>query len=171
MDNSLQVFHYNGNDVRTVEIDGEAWFVGEDIADILGYQDIIQAIKDLVSNKNKMTWQIASLGQESNITIINENGVYSLIAFSENFPTTKEFKQWFTSDVLPAIRKSSKSSSNKEQQALPYGVIEGAKIILEVAGLKDKQLAFALDKLYRSYTGKSALAFSNLLLETLTEKQ
>ena len=88
MDNSLQVFSYNGNNVRTIEIDGEAWFVGKDIADILGYKDTRSAIIDHVDDDDKLTRQIAtpSNGGYSNMIVINESGVYSLI-FSSKLPT------------------------------------------------------------------------------------
>ena len=156
MDNSLQVFYYNGNNVRTIEIDGEAWFVGKDVADILGYRDTDQAIRDHVDEEDKLTRQFDGSGQKRNMIVINESGVYSLI-FSSKLPTAKEFKHWVTSEVLPAIRKTGSYSINKEPSALPSGVLDGARTILEIAGIKDNQLALALDKLYRSYTGKSAL--------------
>ncbi len=158
MDNSLQVFSYNGNNVRTIEIDGEAWFVGKDVADILGYVNHRDAIAKHIDNEDKRTSQIAtpSNGGYSDMIIINESGVYSLI-FSSKLPTAKEFKHWVTSEVLPTIRKTGSYSTNKGQSALPSGVLDGARTILEIAGIKDNQLALALDKLYRSYTGKSAL--------------
>ena len=91
MDNSLQVFYYNGNNVRTIEIDGEAWFVGKDVADILGYRDTDQAIRDHVDEEDKLTRQFDGSGQKRNMIVINESGVYSLI-FSSKLPTAKEFK-------------------------------------------------------------------------------
>ena len=170
MDNALQVFNYNSNEVRTVIINDEVWFVGKDIADILGYKDTVNALKDHVDNEDKLTWQIATSGQRRDMTVINESGVYSLI-FSSKLPTAKEFKHWVTSEVLPQIHKTGQFSTNKEQPALPAGVIDGAKIILEVAGIKDNQLALALDKLYRSYTGKSALDSCGVVLEAPVKEQ
>ena len=158
MDNSLQVFNYNGNSVRTVEIDGEAWFVGKDVADILGYVNHRDAIAKHIDDEDKRMSQIAtpSNGGYSDMIVINESGVYSLI-FSSKLPTAKEFKHWVTSEVLPAIRKTGAYSMNKEQPALPSGVLDGAKLIFETAGIKDNQLTLALDKVYKSYTGRSAL--------------
>ena len=105
MENTLQVFEYDGNRVRTIEVNGEAWFVAKDVAIVLGYKDTDQAIRDHVDDEDKLTRQFDGSGQRRNMTIINESGVYSLI-FSSKLPTAKEFKHWVTSEVLPAIKKN-----------------------------------------------------------------
>ena len=91
--------------VRTVEIKGEPWFVGKDIAEALGYSDTNDAIKKHVDSEDKLTRQIAASGQNRGMTVINESGLYSLVLGSK-LPTAKEFKRWVTSEVLPSIRKS-----------------------------------------------------------------
>lgn len=90
--------------MRTVEIDGEPWFVGKDVAAALGYKDTVNALKAHVDDEDKAGWQIATQFGEKETTIINESGVYSLI-FSSRLEKAKAFKRWVTSEVLPAIRK------------------------------------------------------------------
>ena len=87
-----------------MEIDGEPWFVGKDVADILGYGASRNAIATHVDTEDKLTHQISASGQRRNVTLINESGVYSLI-LSSKLPKAKRFKRWVTSEVLPAIRK------------------------------------------------------------------
>lgn len=90
--------------VRTVEIDGEPYFVGKDVAKILGYKDTSDALKKHVDMEDKLTRRFADSGQEREMYIINESGLYSLI-LSSKLPKAKEFKHWVTSEVLPDIRK------------------------------------------------------------------
>ncbi|MDT9544459.1 phage antirepressor [Lactobacillus jensenii] len=103
--NDLQIFKFNGLDVRTVLIDGEPYFVGKDIAEILGYAKSRNAIKNHVDDEDKKDAPIqGDLGGTQTMTVINESGLYSLI-ISSKLPTAKKFKHWVTSEVLPAIRK------------------------------------------------------------------
>lgn len=103
--NDLQVFNNpEFGEMRTVEIDGEPWFVGKDVATALGYKDTVNALKAHVDDEDKTGWQIATQFGEKETTIINESGVYSLI-FSSRMEKAKAFKRWVTSEVLPAIRK------------------------------------------------------------------
>ncbi|HEP1432996.1 phage antirepressor [Streptococcus pyogenes] len=99
-----EIFNFKGQDVRTVTINNEPYFVGKDVADILGYSNSRDALSKHVDTEDKLTSQIATAGQMRNQTIINESGLYSLI-LSSKLPQAKEFKRWVTSEVLPAIRK------------------------------------------------------------------
>lgn len=90
--------------IRTLEIDGEAWFVGKDVAGILGYADTFGALKKHVDEEDKQNCQNNSFESPRGLTIINESGLYSLV-LSSKLPSTKAFKRWVTSEVLPAIRK------------------------------------------------------------------
>ncbi|SUN50809.1 Antirepressor [Streptococcus dysgalactiae subsp. dysgalactiae] len=99
-----EIFNFKGQEVRTVTIDNEPYFVGKDVADILGYSNSRDALSKHVDTEDKLTSQIATAGQMRNQTIINESGLYSLI-LSSKLPQAKEFKRWVTSEVLPAIRK------------------------------------------------------------------
>lgn len=80
------------------------WFVGSEIAKILGYTNPQKAIRDHVEFEDELTEQIVRAGQTRRVHIINESGLYSLI-LSSKLPTAKEFKHWVTSDVLPSIRR------------------------------------------------------------------
>lgn len=106
--NELQVFdNQEFGQIRTVVINNEPWFVGKDVAGILGYAAERNAIAAHVDDEDKLTHQISASGQMREVTIINESGLYSLI-LSSKLPTAKQFKHWVTSDVLPAIRKTGK---------------------------------------------------------------
>lgn len=102
--NDLQIFKFNGLDVRTVLIDGEPYFVGKDVTEILGYKNASKALADHVDSEDKLNNEtLSSLGQRGG-WLVNESGLYSLI-ISSKLPTAKKFKHWVTSEVLPAIRK------------------------------------------------------------------
>lgn len=101
----LQVFNSTElGSVRTTIINGEVMFVGKDVADILGYTNTPKAIRDHVDDEDKLTERIVLSGQNREVVFINESGLYSLI-LSSKMPTSKKFKHWVTSEVLPAIRK------------------------------------------------------------------
>ena len=101
-----QLFNFKGQQVRTVTINDEPYFVGKDVATILGYKKPENAIANHVEDEDKTTTLIQGTGSnyKSKSVIINESGLYALI-LSSKLPTAKEFKHWVTSEVLPAIRK------------------------------------------------------------------
>ncbi|HCU8316151.1 BRO family protein [Staphylococcus aureus] len=101
----LQTFNFEELPVRTLEVDGEPYFIGKDVADILGYANGRDALSKHVDTEDKLTSQIATAGQNRNVTIINESGLYSLI-FSSKLENAKRFKRWVTSEVLPTLRKT-----------------------------------------------------------------
>ena len=104
--NEIQIFNYNGSNVRTVQKDGEPWFVGKDVAEIIGYSNPRKAIIDHVDTEDKMDGVTIcdSIGREQTPVLINESGLYSLILASK-MPNAKPFRRWVTSEVLPSIRK------------------------------------------------------------------
>lgn len=91
--------------VRTVEIDGEPWLVGKDVAAALGYSDTDKAIRNHVDDDDKLTRQFGGSGQNRNMTVINESGLYALV-LSSKLPGAKKFRRWVTAEVLPAIRRT-----------------------------------------------------------------
>lgn len=91
--------------VRVLEIDGEPYFVGKDVAVALGYKDSSDAIKKHVDDEDKLSRRFADSGQNREMYIINESGLYSLI-LSSKLPSAKAFKRWITAEVLPVIRKT-----------------------------------------------------------------
>ena len=143
--NNLQIFENpDFGQVRMVMIEDNPYFVGKDVAEILGYKNPNEAIQDHVDNEDKFLR--SSMGSEmlklfssvKNIQnkfgrqdnwFINESGVYSLI-FSSKLPTAKKFKHWVTSEVLPAIRKTGSYSQPK-----PVELPKPRRSILEVQSL------------------------------------
>lgn len=95
---------FNDQQVRTVVRDGEPWFVGKDVADILGYSDTAQAVRKRIDDEDKGVVEMTTPGGKQNMIVINESGLYSLI-LSSKLPTAKAFKRWVTFEVLPTIRK------------------------------------------------------------------
>lgn len=104
--NQLQNFNFNGAQVRALTIDDEPYFVGKDVAEILGYKNTRDALNKHVDSEDKNTVAIRDGIKKGNPnqTVINESGLYSLI-ISSKLPSAKQFKHWVTSEVLPAIRK------------------------------------------------------------------
>lgn len=102
--NNLQLFEFENQKVRTLKIDDEPYFVGKDVADILGYKNGSRDINNHVDDEDKLKYQISTAGQKREQTLVNESGLYSLI-LSSKMPNAKRFKHWVTSEVLPAIRK------------------------------------------------------------------
>lgn len=94
-------------DVRTIMIDNEPWFVGRDVANILGYSNSRQAISTHVDDEDKKDGVTVcdSIGREQKPVLINESGLYSLI-FGSKLESAIKFKNWVTKEVLPCIRKN-----------------------------------------------------------------
>lgn len=104
MTNDLQIFNFKGNEVRTVTINDQPYFVGKDVTTILGYKNASKALNDHVDGEDKLNNKtLSSLGQRGG-WLVNESGLYSLI-ISSKLPDAKKFKRWVTSEVLPSIRK------------------------------------------------------------------
>ena len=103
--NEMKIFNFEDNEVRTQTINGEPWFVGKDVADILGYSNPAKAIRDHVDDEDKGQNDTFTPGGMQIMTIVNESGLYSLV-FKSQLPSAKRFKRWVTSEVLPTIRKT-----------------------------------------------------------------
>ena len=102
--NELKNFTFEDQQIRVLTIEGEPWFVGKDVAEVLGYSNSRKAIADHVDSEDKGVTKCYTLGGTQQIAIINESGLYSLI-LSSKLPDAKKFKRWVTSEVLPTIRK------------------------------------------------------------------
>lgn len=107
--NEIREWSFEGASIRTVEIDGEPWFIGKDVAERLGYTNSRRAIAAHVDEDDKGVTKCYTPGGAQQLTVINESGVYALI-FGSKLPDAKRFKHWVTSEVLPAIRKTGKYS-------------------------------------------------------------
>lgn len=148
--NELQIFNNpEFGEVRTVNIGGEPWFVGKDIALALGYSNTKDALaKHVDDDDKKMGSQNAtpsikdSLGRDQYPVFINESGLYSLV-LSSKLPTAKKFKRWVTSEVLPAIRKTGgyhvpqteqdKAKEMRAEAMLRNSISKQAKMMMEIA--------------------------------------
>lgn len=102
--NNLQPFDFEGNEVRTLKINEEPYFVGKDVANILGYSNPNKALRDHIDAEDKRGERIVTPSGNQVTIVINESGLYSLI-LSSKMPNAKKFKRWVTSEVLPTIRK------------------------------------------------------------------
>lgn len=102
--NNLQLFEFENQKVRTLKIDDEPYFVGKDVANILGYSNPNKALRDHIDAEDKRGERIVTPSGNQVTIVINESGLYSLI-LSSKMPNAKRFKHWVTSEVLPAIRE------------------------------------------------------------------
>lgn len=101
----LQIFKNNEfGEIRVLDINGEPWFIGKDVAEVLGYKNGSRDINRHVGEDDRQKYQNGTLESNRGLTIINESGLYSLI-LSSKMPSAKKFKKWVTSEVLPTIRK------------------------------------------------------------------
>lgn len=112
--NELQIFnHVEFGNICTLTIDGVPWFVGKDVATVLGYSNTRDALSKHIEAEDKRGSQIATPSGIQEMTIINESGLYSLI-LSSKLETAKRFKRWVTSEVLPSIHKHGATDAVKE---------------------------------------------------------
>lgn len=99
------VFNFENNSIRTIVVNDELYFVGKDVAEILGYKNVSRDINRHVDEEDRQNYQNGTFESPRGLTIINESGLYSLILGSK-LPKAKKFKRWVTSEVLPSIRKT-----------------------------------------------------------------
>ena len=135
--NEVQLFNFENHEVRSLLLNNEPWFVGKDVADVLGYADTNQAIRKHVDNEDRLTRRFDGTGQSRDMTIINESGLYSLV-LSSKLPSAKKFKRWVTSEVLPALRKTGQYQVKElsGQELMAKALIEAQNVL----AAKDKQI-------------------------------
>ena len=134
--NELQTFRFNNDEVRTVLINNEPYFVGKDVADILGYSNARDALAKHVDDEDRDTVAFRDgTSGNPNLSVINESGVYSLILASK-LPEAKKFKRWVTSEVLPAIRKH---GAYMTEQTLEQALTSPDFLIKLATELKEEQ--------------------------------
>ena len=133
-------------EVRVVEIDGEGWLVGKDVAEVLGYKDTDYAIRTHVDEDDKLSRGFIGSGQSRKMIVINESGLYSLVLRSK-LPGAKKFRRWVTSEVLPQIRKTGGyipiSEEMSEAEIMAKALIISQKTIEkkdELLKAKDKEI-------------------------------
>lgn len=103
--------------IRAVKLNGEPWFVGRDVAEILGYRNGSRDINRHVDAEDRQNYQNGTFASPRGMTVVNESGLYSLI-FASKLPAAKQFKRWVTAEVLPSIRKTGSYSLKPETVAL-----------------------------------------------------
>lgn len=113
--NDLQTFTYNNSQVRTVEKNGEPWFVLKDVCDILGLGTPARVAERLDEDEVSLTHLTDSIGRKQEMTVISESGLYNVILRSDK-PEAKPFRKWVTAEVLPAIRKTGVYSTPKAEK-------------------------------------------------------
>lgn len=138
--NELQVFkNQEFGQVRSLVIADEPWFIGKDVAEVLGYSNPRDAISKHVDNEDKISVAIRDgiTRGNPNQTVINESGLYSLI-LSSKLPSAKKFKRWVTSEVLPALRKTGQYQVKElsGQELMAKALIEAQSVL----AAKDKQI-------------------------------
>jgi prophage antirepressor-like protein len=142
MNSDIQTFENSEfGSIRIVEIENEPYFVGKDVADVLGYSESNKAISRHIDEEDRMKHPIPSTGGIQSSWIINESGLYSLI-LSSKLPTAKKFKRWVTSEVLPSIRKHGAymTSATIERAILNPDTIIKLATALKEEQSKNKQL-------------------------------
>ncbi len=152
--------------VRTITIDGVPWFVGKDVAQILGYRDTSDALKKHVDDDDKLSRRFADSGQNRIMYIINESGLYSLV-LSSKLPEAKRFKRWVTSEVLPSIRKNGVYVAEEKLRASNALLEDKISLLAPKAEYYDvimnnRKLIRVSDIAYEY--GTSAASFNQLLL-------
>lgn len=112
--NELKVFQNEEfGEVRSLVINDEPWFVGKDVATVLGYTNPRDALSKHVDDEDKGVAKCDTLGGKQNLSVVNESGLYSLI-FGSKLPSAKKFKHWVTSEVLPTLRKTGRYEIPKD---------------------------------------------------------
>lgn len=125
--------------IRAIEINGEGWLVGKDVATALGYSNASKAVIVHVDNEDKRKEMLLADSQNGNVvtqtTLINESGVYALV-FGSKLPTAKKFKRWVTSEVLPSIRKH---GAYMTEETLEKALLNPDGLIKILTALKNEQ--------------------------------
>lgn len=130
--NELQLFSFENHEVRSLSINNEPYFVGKDVAEILGYKNPRDAISKHVDEDDKLDGVAIhdSIGREQKPVFINESGLYSLV-LSSKLPNAKKFKRWVTSEVLPALRKTGQYQMKEltGQELMAKALIEAQSVL------------------------------------------
>lgn len=114
---SLKIFENSEfGRIRTTEQDGQIWFVGKDVAEILGYSNTRDALAKHIDDEDKGVAKCDTLGGTQDLIVINESGLYSLV-LSSKLPSVKRFKRWVTNEILPSIRKTGGYLTGQEEMS------------------------------------------------------
>lgn len=152
--NDIKVFENDAfGSVRTMDMEGEVWFVGKDVAEILGYTNPSKALADHVDEEDKLNNEsLSSLGQRGG-WLINESGLYSLV-LSSKLPTAKQFKRWITKEVIPSIRKTGGYFATPKTYVEALRALANAEEEKERLSLENEEMKPKAD-FYDNVTGSS----------------
>jgi prophage antirepressor-like protein len=143
----MEIFDFEDTQVRVIEEHEQVWFVGKDVASILGYSQTAKAIREHVDEEDKGVSVLDTPGGKQQMTIVNESGLYSLV-LSSKLPTAKKFKHWVTSEVLPAIRKhGGYSAQQAEPVDLPRKPVDILRLTVQALDEQNERL----DKLEETF--------------------
>ena len=147
MEKQMQLFNFENQQVRTLIINEEPYFVGKDIAIILGYKKPENAIANHVEDEDKTTTLIQGTGSnyKSKTVIVNESGMYSLI-LSSKLPNAKKFKRWVTSEVLPAIRKTGSYQLPQTPEELLSLTVQATNHLTKRMNTVEEDIDFLMNK-------------------------
>lgn len=120
---NIQIFNYQNNEVRTVEMGGEPWFVLKDVCGVLDIADHKVVARRLDEDEVCQTPLTDSMGRQQSTTIINESGLYHVILRSDK-PEAAPFRKWVTSEVLPSIRKNGGYIAGQEQLTVEKQIMQ-----------------------------------------------
>lgn len=134
---NVQMFNFKGSQVRTVLIDSKPYFVGKDVAKILGYSRPTDTIRKHVDEEDKGVAKLETPGGLQKIMVVNESGLYSLI-ISSKLPQAKQFKHWVTSEVLPSIRKHGAYATPQTIENIIDNPDFGIKLLQKLKSEQDK---------------------------------
>ena len=155
MQNELRLFtNEEFGRIRAVRIDNEPYFVGKDVAVALGYKDTADALKKHVAEDDKLTRRFADSGQNREMYIINESGLYALI-FGSKLEVAKKFKHWVTSEVLPALRKTGsyempkQPTKKKKNLSATNMLVRNISTIFKDAGVNPTFIAAEAKRIYK----------------------
>ena len=157
MESKIQIFENKEfGKVRTLELNNEPWFVGKDVAEILGYSQPSVTISKKVEIEDKGVSKMETPGGTQDVVIINESGLYSLI-LSSKIPTAKKFKRWVTSEVLPSIRKNGGYIAGQETLSDEELMAKALMVAQRTIENKNKQIAEMKRKVdfYNDVTGST----------------
>lgn len=168
--NQIQAFSFEGMPVRTMLINNEPYFVGKDVAQVLGYERSTKAVADHVDQEDKDVVPIQdSIGRMQNTPVINESGLYSLI-LSSKLPTAKKFKRWVTNEVLPSIRRHGVYMTDAKAEAIVTDKTALADLLQQAADqLKAKDIQIAELKPKALFADSVAASKSTVLVGELAK--
>lgn len=154
--NELVIFNNpEFGEIRTVEVKGEPWFVGKDVATALGYKNPQEAVRNHVDDEDKGVSEILTPGGKQTVPVINESGLYSLV-LSSKLPGAKRFKRWITSEVIPSIRKH---GAYLTPETLEAAILNPDTMIRLCTALKEEQ-----DKRKALEAANATLAVDNQIM-------